>query len=236
MTQGVAQEGGVGVRDIDPRAQPQGTADRLGVGATHVEQRADEVAGDRLDPGQSVEPPAAHQREQHRLGAVVHRVPERLTIRPDPLGHLPGRAPALVPSPVLDRRALGRWPEGRGDVALQPVRFRATTDVRRVGRRSSAQPVVEVEHREPDAEEATHAHEHLEQAHGVRPTRDPHEDELTGREEIVCPGGVRDALDDTGDRRGPALHGAIPRRGRSSDRDRRSRQAAAGSRARPTRG
>ena len=70
-------------------------------------------------------------------------------------------------------------------MAVKAVGGGATPDVGGVGRGAGPEPVIQMEHREPDPEQPADPNEGLEQADGVGPARDPHEDQLTGHEQVV---------------------------------------------------
>ena len=76
--------------------------------------------------------------------------------------------------------------------------------VRGVGRRSGAQPVVEVEDLEPDPEQAPQPHERLEETDRVRAARDADEHAVARLEHVVLADRGRDPLEDAGDGRGAA--------------------------------
>jgi hypothetical protein len=67
-------------------------------------------------------------------------------------------------------------------MAIQAVGGDAAPDIGGVARGAGPQPVIQKEHGEPDPEQPADANEGLEQADGVGPTRDPHEDQLAGHE------------------------------------------------------
>ena len=221
----------IGVRLVDPGAQAQRSAARLGLVATHVEQRTNEVAGDGLDPGQPVEPPAAHERQQHRLGAIVHRVAERAAAgRRSRPATAPAGAVALLPRPPLD--GVARAPAATAAGARgRPDRGRRLA-ARRRRRRPPSRAGARGRNGTPRARCGTAGGRARASRAGTRSRRRRRPTRASARRRGTSRGRVRSASRARSPARPPAAgarHGATPRRGRSSDRGRRSRRAAAGS-------
>ena len=121
----VAEVTRIPVRRIDPRTQVQRAAERLDLGALHVQERLDAVpAADRRPPGpdaaEGLQPSTPDQVQQHGLCLVVEGVTFGDHPSPDLVAHAIGGVRASDGRPRLDRGALGRRFVGHTDVHRQP--------------------------------------------------------------------------------------------------------------------
>ena len=164
-----------GVRGVLAPRQPGLGAPRLGLGAPDREQRAHEPPVALAHAQQGAAAGRGGEPVEHRLdlvggrvaggdvGVALEREPRRLGV-------------ALVARPRLQvalraRRAVD------GERHAEPLAERAAERLVPVG--GVAQPVVDVQR--PDRGRARDAHGEVEQADGVRPARDQHDDGAAGR-------------------------------------------------------
>ena len=178
----------------------------------HVEQRTHQLAADRLDPAEPVEPPAADEAHQHRLRVIVHRVAvARAASRRSARPRVPAARDALVASPQLHRVRPAGCSSGAATWQSEPVARRRDAGRTRRRRRVGPEPVIQVEHREPDPEQAAQPHQRSRadtpNRARPRPRRGPGRRARTGRARERS----RDALEHPRDRRRPARRAPLPR-------------------------
>ena len=227
QSDGVAQEPQISVRGIRSRPQVKRSAERLHVVTRHVDQRVHPGAGHGRDTAHPADPAPGDEADEHGLGLIVHRVPDRGPRGAGLVRDLGDREVPLLPRPRFDRRALVGRRRGSPQMGRQTVSIRQAPDVHRVRRGAFPEPVIEVEDLETDLEETAEPHERLQHAHGIRASGDRDQDRLARQEHLVLARRRRHPLEDPGDCRWSA-HGVPSRRpSRAIDPARRSHRSSA---------
>jgi hypothetical protein len=156
---------------------------------------------------QARQPPASHERQQHRLRAIVHRTERG------------GGASRSATVPAAARRSSRPPLDGVARAGVDRGAITWQSGVGRWQRRTwRRQPRSRAAARDPDgtpragSEQPADPNEGLEHADGVGPAGDPHEDQLAGHEQIALRGVTRSITRAAGGWRARRY----PRRGRSS--------------------
>src|SRR5713226_8645096 len=189
------------------------------VGPARLEQRPDQEAADRRDPGKPARARALEEPHEHRLRLVVGGMRGGDALGAHALGH--GSKSAVSSAPGLGLETFpGRLPTHRNplDVAGHMKIGGQTLHGGLLGIGLGAEPVVHVDEMDGHVELAGEAREHVGQRDGIGAARDGGQDSFAAPEHSGAANGGASNLDETTVARGyrPLVDLPRPRRPRST--------------------